>query len=217
MTQSRGAAKDGDATRALLVATAERLFAEHDIGSVSIRQVNKEAGLGAAAIHYHFGSKEALVDAVVGRLGEPVVAEFLDGARRILALRRQPSARDLLNVWAAPILRVLDEDRERGTRWLKVTAHLSGSESGRLWGPEVAAVWPQVLERAFPDAAAADRLGGWVMVSVAVPHLLARLPGGDDDEACKNRRRYTDGCLEFATKGLRGYINSVSVAAPVSG
>jgi AcrR family transcriptional regulator len=211
----RAGAKDGDATRSLLVETAERLFAEHDIGSVSIRQVNKEAGVSAAAIHYHFGSKDALVDAVVRRLGEPVVAEFLAGARELLAQRRQPTARDLLNVWAAPIFRVLDEDRERAARWLKVTAHLSGSESGRLWGPDVAELWPKVLERAFPDATTADRLRGWVMVSVAMPHLLARAPSGDDQRARTERERYIDGCLEFATKGLRGYISSVSVPDPV--
>ena len=97
MVTQRGP-KDGEATRALLIATAERLFAKEGIGSVSVRQVNKEAGLGPAAVHYHFGSKEALLDAVLGRHADPVRAKFLGNVAALLARTEAPTARDVVQV-----------------------------------------------------------------------------------------------------------------------
>jgi AcrR family transcriptional regulator len=48
-----------------LVRTAERLFAEHGLGGVSLRQISAAAGNGNnSAVHYHFGSKESLVQAI---------------------------------------------------------------------------------------------------------------------------------------------------------
>ncbi|HVA79456.1 MAG TPA: TetR/AcrR family transcriptional regulator, partial [Candidatus Binataceae bacterium] len=51
-----------------LMTAAERLFGERGIDGVSLRQINQAAGCAnVAAIHYHFGSKEALVTALIER------------------------------------------------------------------------------------------------------------------------------------------------------
>jgi len=48
-----------------LLLTAERLFAEHGLGGVSLRQIAVEAGsANNSAVAYHFGSKEGLVEAI---------------------------------------------------------------------------------------------------------------------------------------------------------
>ena len=44
-----------------LLDVAERLLAERGLDGVSLRRINTEAGLNPAAIHYHFGSKSALI------------------------------------------------------------------------------------------------------------------------------------------------------------
>ena len=50
-----------------LVVTAERLFALHGIDGVSLRQIAAEAGSGNnSAVHYHFGSKDGLIEAILG-------------------------------------------------------------------------------------------------------------------------------------------------------
>lgn len=55
----------GEATRAAIVATAERLFAEHGIAGVSLRDVSKAAGQrNHSAAQYHFGDRHGLVVAV---------------------------------------------------------------------------------------------------------------------------------------------------------
>ncbi len=52
-------------TRKKLILAAERLFALHGVDGVSLRQVNTEAGQrNSSAAHYHFGSREALIEAV---------------------------------------------------------------------------------------------------------------------------------------------------------
>jgi AcrR family transcriptional regulator len=52
-------------TREQLLLAGERLFAEHGFDNVSLRQINAEAGQrNSSASHYHFGSKEALINAI---------------------------------------------------------------------------------------------------------------------------------------------------------
>ena len=50
-------------TRVKLLDAAERLFALTGIGGTSLRAITSEAGANLASIHYHFGSKEALLEA----------------------------------------------------------------------------------------------------------------------------------------------------------
>lgn len=64
MTDSRQN-RQGDVTRLRLLKTAERLFATEGLDAVSLRAVNAAAGLGPSSVHYHFGTKEDLVAAVL--------------------------------------------------------------------------------------------------------------------------------------------------------
>jgi len=60
-------------TRELIMATAERLFAEQGIAAVSGRQISEAAGQGNnAAVGYHFGTKQDLIRAIVHRHLEQV-------------------------------------------------------------------------------------------------------------------------------------------------
>lgn len=54
-------------TRNRILDAAERLFTEHGFGATSMRQITTLAGCNLAAVNYHFGSKEALVQEVFRR------------------------------------------------------------------------------------------------------------------------------------------------------
>jgi len=57
---------DRGASELALIFAAERLFAEHGIAGVSLRQINQAANQkNISAAHYHFGSREGLVYAVL--------------------------------------------------------------------------------------------------------------------------------------------------------
>lgn len=61
-------------TRERILKAAEKLFAERGITSTSMRALSNTAGVNLAAAHYHFGSKEALLDAVVEHRARPLNA-----------------------------------------------------------------------------------------------------------------------------------------------
>jgi AcrR family transcriptional regulator len=65
--------RQAEGTREAIMATAERLFAEHGVASVSSRQISEAAGQGNnAAVGYHFGSKADLVRAIARRHNERI-------------------------------------------------------------------------------------------------------------------------------------------------
>jgi AcrR family transcriptional regulator len=59
-------------TKQRILDTAERLIAEQGYAATSLRHIIAEAGVNLAAIHYHFGSKEELLDEVIQRKIGPV-------------------------------------------------------------------------------------------------------------------------------------------------
>src|SRR5690606_41988824 len=51
--------------------TAEVLFAQKGFAETSLRAITSKAGVNLAAVNYHFGSKEALIQAVFERFLRP--------------------------------------------------------------------------------------------------------------------------------------------------
>lgn len=57
-----------EATRAKLIAVAERLFAEQGVQAVSLNEINKVAGQRhGSACQYHFGSKDGLIQSILDK------------------------------------------------------------------------------------------------------------------------------------------------------
>ena len=87
-------------TKERLLAAGEKLFAREGVHRVTVRELNELAGQrNASALHYHFGSREGLLRAIVERHQHDVDA---DRARRLDALVR-PSVRDLVWLVLAPL------------------------------------------------------------------------------------------------------------------
>jgi AcrR family transcriptional regulator len=70
------AAAEGGA-RARLLSAAARLFAARGLAAVGLREITAEAGVNLAAVNYHFGSKEKLLEAVFAERARPIVGERL--------------------------------------------------------------------------------------------------------------------------------------------
>src|SRR3954469_21712946 len=93
--------------RELLLAAALKLFAEQGIEGVSIRAVNREAGLGPASVHYHFGTKEALLDAVLHQYGDHVLERIKARASELAETDSATDARDLVTMLAEPYVELV--------------------------------------------------------------------------------------------------------------
>lgn len=61
-------------TRDRLLGAAERLFLEKGPDRVSVRAINAAAGLNPGAVHYHFGSRDGLIAALLERELLPIWA-----------------------------------------------------------------------------------------------------------------------------------------------
>ena len=88
-------------TKDQLIRAGEKLFARHGVHAVTVRELNEVAGQrNASALHYHFGSREGLLRAIVERHQARVDVER---ARRLEALDGEPDVRTLVELVLAPL------------------------------------------------------------------------------------------------------------------
>jgi len=109
-------------TRLKILNTAERLFGEEGYKAVSLRHITAAAGVNLAAIHYHFGSKEELLDELIMRKAAPVNEERMEGLKRLKAAAGpNPIAlEDLLEAFLVPAFHSAD----RSPEWAKLMGRL---------------------------------------------------------------------------------------------
>lgn len=101
---------------------AEREFAAHGFHGASLRSVTRDAGVNVASIHYHFGSKEALLRATLERIVRPVNEERLRQLDGVLALEQVPSVESILTAFIRPDLELIAGLGDRGA----IMARFSG-------------------------------------------------------------------------------------------
>jgi len=88
----------------LILDAAEELFAQQGFDATSIRAVTRHAGLNPAAVHYHFGSKEVLLRALLERRITPLNEERLLLLDHVLR-DGKPDLERLLDAYLRPVLR----------------------------------------------------------------------------------------------------------------
>ncbi|MET4614342.1 AcrR family transcriptional regulator [Rhodococcus sp. PvR044] len=146
--------RQGNATRMRLVKTAEKLFAAQGVDAVSIRAVNSAAGLGPASVHYHFGSKDDLLAAVLLDLGGAVRDQIRINVDRLAASPVPPTADDLVRAVTEPYLELVLRQRVRGMRWVKIIAQISqeGHPALEAAGQQVDESLLDQVRRAYPHS-----------------------------------------------------------------
>jgi AcrR family transcriptional regulator len=99
-------------TKRKLLDTAERMFAEQGYGAVSLRQIIAEAGVNLAAIHYHFGSKQELLDEVILRKAGPMNRDRLARLDRLEAPPGGPPVEQVLEAFLMPMAEAAGQNPE---------------------------------------------------------------------------------------------------------
>jgi AcrR family transcriptional regulator len=200
-------------TKQRLLDSAEAAFAEQGFAGASLRAITRRAGANLAAVHYHFGSKEALFGAVFERRLEAINRERL---RRLDRLEREAGGEAvaleaLVRAFVEPACSVMAGD-EQGARFLRLSGRMF-SEPGAHWLP-VRRFMEPIRERfvaAFAASLPGITLEGvyWRLHFVlgAMCHALAAGPLLTlfSDGACdgEDRCRLLDELVPFLTSAMR--------------
>ncbi|MFA5885240.1 MAG: TetR/AcrR family transcriptional regulator [Acidimicrobiia bacterium] len=166
-----------------LLDAAERLFAERGVDAVSVRAVNAAAGANVAAVHYHFGSKDALVEAVLRRRMD-ALGERRRAMLAALPADRPPAVRAVMEVLVLPLAELSADPDSPGRAYVRFLATLEGGGPdtqallGRAFAPQFGPL-DATLARALPDLPAPVRhlrlalVGSIVVKTLADPELPA--------------------------------------------
>lgn len=144
-------------TRLQLILAGETLFAERGIDSVSLRQINSAAGQkNSSAAHYHFGSRENLVQAIYAWRMEQVNERRLHYVRRLEEAGREQDVRALVEAIVLPIVDEIRES-ENGSHYIRFIAQLVGHPRlvlQQVWENDLATGMSrvsQLMNEALPD------------------------------------------------------------------
>ena len=95
-------------TKQRILNAAEHLFAADGYHATSLRGITTAATVNLAAVNYHFGSKEALLEAVIVRRLSPLNEVRLGKLEALLKKAKQanevPSVREILRTFVEPTL-----------------------------------------------------------------------------------------------------------------
>lgn len=187
-----------DQTVTALLDTAERLFAEHGIEAVSLRRITREAGANVAAVHYHFGGKEGLLEQTLLRRMQGI-------ALRRAELLARPADDDPVAAWVAALVVPLAEmiEHDGGRAYVRLMWRCQSERSA--WVAHIAREHLAEVTAQF-SRALGEALGGLPSATVQLrAELAARLVF--DYLAADRPERPTGAIAElqrFILAGLKG-------------
>ncbi|GAB2507937.1 TetR/AcrR family transcriptional regulator [Pseudoxanthomonas sangjuensis] len=117
-------------TKDRILGAAEELFAQHGFAGTSLRQVTSRADVNIAAVNYHFGSKENLVNEVFRRRMDEMTELRLRSLRE--AKEKHPGELEpVLAAFIEPAL-AMAQDRHGGGAFVRVIARAYAEKNDSL-------------------------------------------------------------------------------------
>jgi AcrR family transcriptional regulator len=147
-------------TKTRILDAGERLFVEHGFEATSLRSLTAAAGVNLAAVHYHFGSKEELFEAVLTRRLDPMNQERIDLLAKVEreSAGRPPSCEKILFAMLIPALKLARDEKRGGKNFLRLV--------GRAYAD------PAPFIRHFLSAQYAEMIGRYKEAFLkSLPHL----------------------------------------------
>ena len=199
-------------TKDKILNTAEELFARQGYAGTSLRSIIHRARVNVAAVHYHFRSKEALLDAVILRRAAPVNQErlaLLDACERAAGAGPLPLD-TVLQALFFPAFRLAVESK-RGPVFVRLMArvHAEGETLPTILQKNFGVVLDRFIRafgRALPDVPREQLLLGIhfsigaMVQALRGPKLLEALSGG----ACRfDWQTMAARLVEYVSAGLR--------------
>lgn len=207
-------------TKQIILDTAERLIAEKGIDAVSLRSITSEAQVNLASVHYHFGSKEALVEKVFERRVAPL------NARRLEMLTEAEetagdgplAVEDVLRSLMEPAIRLYQQDGEVRP-FMRMCGRIYSEQAEyvqRIFDDlfhEVVVRYTVAFQRALPEIPAVERAWrvqfsiGAMIHTMTESERLKRFSNGLCDPG--NADATIERMVRFCAAGLRAEIEEL--------
>jgi AcrR family transcriptional regulator len=167
----------GEAPEAILDA-AEVVFADSGFHGATTRAIAERAGANAALIHYYFGSKEALYEAVIARRSGAINDER---RARLAALHAAgtPTLDQVLDALLRPTIVLGRDPAGGGAHYARLLGHAAAGtdeRSRRLTGAHynaIAQVFIDEIAVAVPGLSRHDAVGGYLNAIAIAISLMA--------------------------------------------
>ena len=205
-------------TKTRILDTAERLFAQKGFDAVSLRNIIASARVNLAAVHYHYGSKQALIHEVIARRLRPINEERLAKLveARANAGRRPVKLEHVLECLFRPLFRV-QADPKAGPTFARLIGRVMGERNEGLQKfmmgelTEVIIKFSAAFETALPGLAKEETdwrshfMAGAMAHTLCNADLLVRFTGTDagvSDYETTVRR-----LIDFTAAGFRAKVS----------
>ncbi len=119
-------------TKESILDAAEALFAERGFDATSLRAITSAARVNLAAVNYHFGSREALIEAVLARRVEPMNEQRLQRLSDLQAHYGTAAVplRELIRAFVAPALELSHDRSHGGQRFIRLIGRSLSEPAG---------------------------------------------------------------------------------------
>ncbi|TMG72836.1 MAG: TetR/AcrR family transcriptional regulator [Betaproteobacteria bacterium] len=214
------AVKPPHETRTRILDAAEELFMQHGFEATSMRLLTGKAGVNLAAVNYHFGSKDALIEALFRRRLDPMNAARTAELEKLEATERSPSPEAIIRAFIAPGLRLLEDARGGGRNFVRLLGRTYTEPNkavrqliGQMYAPAMQR-YKSALERALPQMPREELVWRMHFMFGTLAYTLAATDTVQLIAGCKPEDRYDARLLEerltaFLTAGLNAPLKNV--------
>ena len=191
-------------TRTRILDAAEELFMQHGFEATSMRQLTAQAGANLAAVNYHFGSKDALIEAVFRRRLDAMNAARIAELERMEkdAGGRALSPRQIIGAFVGVSLRMIEDSKSGGRNFIRLLGRTYTDPQkpiraliGQLYAPAMER-FKAALERALPQIPRDELIWRMHFMFGTLAYTLAATDTVQLIAGCKPEDRYDAALLE---------------------
>ena len=121
-------------TRSRILNAAEGLFADRGFSGTSVRMITSRAKVNLAAMHYHFGSKDQLIQELFALRLSPLNRQRLALLDRCQAGAGagEPSLEQILEAFIRPPVQLIRDPERGGMRFMQLLSRAFNSPDGAI-------------------------------------------------------------------------------------
>lgn len=199
----------GQATRLRILYAAEKLFAEHGLTAVPLRDIGKAAGQrNHAAVQYHFGEREEVVKAIVEHRGAESERMRAEMVAELMLGEAPPTVRDVVDAFVRPLAIHFEPDNHYLQFFSVLITEEGGYEGliGMHTGDQVMTL-RTLLFKLLPDVPEAVLMERWWVTLTSAVHTLARY------QTAQRKREHLPASINELVDDLITYL-AAGIAAP---